>query len=54
MLDSGKIGHQLSLPLSNNTVCHHIDKVANVVQSQLNDKVANHSETNTFHWFSTN
>ena len=38
MLDSGKIGHQLSsLPLKNNTVCHHIDKVANVVQLQLND-----------------
>ena len=38
MLDSGKIGHQLSsLPLRNNTLCHCIDKVANVVQSQLND-----------------
>ena len=42
MLDSGKIGHQLSsLPLSNNTVRHCIDKVANNVQSQLNDILRN-------------
>ena len=42
MLDSGKVGNQFSfLPLSNNTVRRHIDKICNDVQSQLNDILRN-------------
>ena len=38
MLDCGKVGHQLSsLPFNNDTVHRRIDKIANNVQSQLND-----------------
>ena len=42
MLNSGKVGHQLSsLPLSNNTVHGHIDEIVNDIQSQLNDILRN-------------
>ena len=42
MLDCEKVGHQLSsLPFSSDTIRRRIDKIANDVQSQLNDILRN-------------